>query len=121
MTETSRLNKALWNNITRLKLLTKSDAPVKFILDHSPFDNEDEEKSAIDRDEYVVIGRIFPTSEIYREGTFQIEIKLTSRYPAESPEVRFLTPVYHPNIENDGKLINNMKEPEFRKKVFIFI
>jgi len=30
-------------------------------------------------------------------------MKLTARYPQEPPEVRFVTPVYHPNIEEDGK------------------
>jgi hypothetical protein len=59
MGETSRLNKALWTNITRLKLLTKADAPVKFILVHNPFDDEDEEKVAVEQDEYVVTGKYF--------------------------------------------------------------
>jgi ubiquitin-protein ligase len=121
MEQTTKLNKPLWTNITRLKLLTKKDAPVKFILEKSPFDDEDEEKTAIERDEYVIIGRIFPTSEIYKEGSFQIEMKVTSRYPAEPPVVRFITPIYHPNIENDGKSISNINESEFRKNVFISI
>ncbi len=105
MEGTSRLNKALWTNITRLKLLTKADAPVKFILVHNPFDDEDEEKVAVERDEYVVTGKIFPTSDIYKESTLEIEMKLTSRYPREAPVVRFLSPVYHPNVEQDGRSI----------------
>jgi hypothetical protein len=105
MAGTSKLNKALWTNITRLKLLTKPDAPVKFILVRNPFDDEDEEKVAAERDEYVVTGKIFPNSEIYKGSMLEIEMKLTSRYPKEAPVVRFLSPVYHPNVEQDGRSI----------------
>jgi ubiquitin-protein ligase len=106
MTSSSRLNKELWTNITRLKLLTKPDAPVKFLLEQSPFDGEEEEKVAAAKDEYVVIGRILPESDIYKESAFRIEMKLTSKYPQEPPQVRFLTPVYHPNVETNGKMSN---------------
>lgn len=103
MATPKKLNKALWNNLTRLKLLYNKNAPDKFILEKSPFDEEEgngqnkEEKS-----EYVIVGRIYPTSEIYKEGALRIEMKITSRYPTEPPEVRFLTPMYHPNISPDG-------------------
>ncbi|CAM4770070.1 unnamed protein product [Rotaria magnacalcarata] len=106
-----KLNKALWTNITRLKLLTKSDAPVQFILEDSPFDDEQEEETAIEKDVYFVRGRILPESDIFKEGALRIEMRLTSNYPNEAPEVRFLTPIYHPNISADGKfchqLLNN--------------
>lgn len=105
MADINRLNKALWSNITRLKLLTNPNAPVKFILEHNPFDDEDEENDATARDEYIVTGQIFPDADIYKEGAFRIEMKLTSKYPDEPPVVRFLTPVYHPNVAKDGKII----------------
>jgi len=107
---TSRLNKALWTDITRLKLLTKPNAPVNFILEKSPFDDEEEENTAEARNKYVVIGRILPESNIYNESAFRIEMKLTLQYPREPPEVRFLTPVYHPNVATDGKTQNNSKD-----------
>lgn len=103
MTDINRLNKALWSNVTRLKLLTNPNAPVKFILEHNPFDDEDEENETSTRDEYIVIGQIFPNAEIYKQGAYRIEMKLTLNYPAEPPVVRFLTPIYHPNIAKDGK------------------
>jgi hypothetical protein len=114
MTAANRLNKDLWTNITKLKLLTKPDAPVRFFLEQSPFDDEEEEKAAAAKDEYVVIGRILPESHIYKESAFRIEMKLTSKYPAEPPRVRFLTPVYHPNVEKDGKI-----SKKFTPEVFI--
>ena len=105
MAGTSRLNKALWTNITRLKLLTKKDAPVRFVLEQSPFKDEEEDDRTPEQDEYVIVGRIFPESDIFKHGSYRIEIKLTAKYPQEAPEIRFLTPVYHPNIAEDGKLI----------------
>ncbi|UJR31839.1 hypothetical protein I4U23_019316 [Adineta vaga] len=113
MAATSKLNKNLWNNITRLKLLAQPNLSNRFILETNPFGNEDDEDEAetIEKDEYVIIGRIFPKSEIYKETALRIEMKLTSRYPTEAPIVRFLTPIYHPNVEIDGtfchQLLNN--------------
>ncbi|CAF1174727.1 unnamed protein product [Adineta steineri] len=102
MAVTDKLNKALWTEITRLKLLHKEDAPVRFLLDQTPF-NESEDEPSIGQAEYVIVGRILPNSDIFKESAFQIEIKLTSSYPLEPPEVRFLTPIYHPNVTKDGK------------------
>jgi ubiquitin-protein ligase len=110
MADTSRLNKALWTDIIRLKLLTKPNSPVKFILEKSPFDDEEEENTAGKLNEYVVIGRILPESNIYKGSAFRIEMKLTLQYPQQPPEVRFLTPVYHPNVATDGKTQNNSKD-----------
>jgi len=103
MAGASRLNKPLWTNMTRLKLYSKGDKDAKFILEKNPFDDEEEEKVAAARDEYIITGRILPETGIYKDNGFKIEMKLKSNYPTEPPEVRILTPVYHPNIEKDGK------------------
>ncbi|CAF2738780.1 unnamed protein product [Rotaria sp. Silwood2] len=103
MTNTNKLNKALWTNITQLKLSNKEGSSVRFLLDKSPFDENDDDETSMKSTEYVIIGRILPNSDIFKESAFQIEIKLTSNYPFEPPEVRFLTPIYHPNIDKDGK------------------
>jgi ubiquitin-protein ligase len=103
MAGASRLNKPLWTNMTRLKLYSKGDKDAKFILEKNPFDDEEEEKVAAARDEYIITGRVLPETGIYKENGFKIEMKLKSNYPTEPPEVRILTPVYHPNIEKDGK------------------
>jgi ubiquitin-protein ligase len=103
MTNSSKLNKALWTNITKLKLLNKQDVSVRFVLDKSPFDENDNDEIVTEQGVYVIIGRIFPKSDIFKESTIQIEMKLTSSYPFEPPEVRLLTPIYHPNVDKDGK------------------
>jgi ubiquitin-protein ligase len=101
----SKLTKQLYTDITRLKLLDTDSAAVRFRLKDSPFTGEEdsEELAAQKRDEYVVTGQIFPKSDIYRERSYLIEMKLTRTFPADPPEVRFLTPIYHPNVRKDGK------------------
>lgn len=35
-----------------------------------------------------------------------------SRYPNDPPKVRFVTPVYHPNIDNGGRIcLDTLKMP----------
>lgn len=48
-----------------------------------------------------------PKDTPYEDGVFHIDIKIPERYPFEPPRLRFVTPVYHPNID-EGKsyLIN---------------
>ncbi len=55
-------------------------------------------------DDYVILGRIFPASYIYNQGAYHIEMKLTNTFPFDPPEVRFLTPVYHPHDGKDGNV-----------------
>lgn len=90
--------------MTRLKLYAKGDEHAKFLLDKNPFDDVDEEKAAAERNEYIITGQVFPQTGIYKETGFEIEMKLTSQYPDQPPTVRIITPVYHPNIEDNGKI-----------------
>jgi ubiquitin-protein ligase len=94
------LNKKLWTEITRLKLLAKPDAPVRFLLHQSPFDEIDEEETvaAANSKEPIITGRKLPTSDIYKECAFLIEIKIMQAFPWDPREVRFLTPIYHLNV-----------------------
>jgi len=103
---TSQLNKKLFTDINRLKLLNKSDSRPRFILNQSPFDEDDDDNeqfAAASRKDTIIAGQIFPDSAIYNQGSFQIEMKLTPTYPLDPPEVRFITPIYHPNVARDGK------------------
>ncbi len=101
----SILTKALYTDITRLKLLDKDDAEVKFRLKESPFsgDEDEDELTSQKHEEYVVVGQIFPNSRIYRERSYLIEMKFTKVFPINPPKIRFLTPIYHPNVGKDGK------------------
>ncbi|XP_076874940.1 ubiquitin-conjugating enzyme E2 T [Brachyhypopomus gauderio] len=48
----------------------------------------------------------------YEGGVFSLEIKIPDRYPFEPPKLRFLTPIYHPNIDNAGRIcLDALKMP----------
>ncbi len=44
-------------------------------------------------------------SGIYRERSYLIEIKLTITFPMNPSKVRFLTLIYHPNVDKDDKAL----------------
>lgn len=48
--------------------------------------------------------RFQPASTPYAQGTFDLAVDFPIEYPFKGPKVRFLTPVYHPNIDNDGNI-----------------
>jgi ubiquitin-protein ligase len=82
-------NKRLVNEI---KLLKKDPIPdIKLILD----DNNIYEMSA------EVKG---PEDTVYSSGLFKLSIKVPEDYPIKPPSIRFLKPVFHPNIYRDGKI-----------------
>uniref|UniRef100_A0A3B3V3V9 Ubiquitin-conjugating enzyme E2 T n=1 Tax=Poecilia latipinna TaxID=48699 RepID=A0A3B3V3V9_9TELE len=43
----------------------------------------------------------------YEGGLFSLEVKIPERYPFEPPNIRFLTPIYHPNIDNSGRICHD--------------
>jgi hypothetical protein len=107
----SKLNKEFYTDVTKLKLLTPNSTPTKFKFLKSPFNDDDEEEgAAATPKELVVTGQIFPSSEVFKQGSYIIEMKLTPTYPFEPPDVRFATPIYHPNVDKDGKRKNEKIE-----------
>mmetsp|Transcript_5978 Transcript_5978/g.9051 ORF Transcript_5978/g.9051 Transcript_5978/m.9051 type:complete len:152 (-) Transcript_5978:187-642(-) len=45
-----------------------------------------------------------PTSSPYENGIFKLELFLPADYPMAPPKVRFLTKIYHPNIDKLGRI-----------------
>lgn len=49
--------------------------------------------------EAVIVG---PEDSPYEDGVFKLEITIPENYPFSPPAMRFLTKVYHPNIDDNG-------------------
>ncbi|KAL6536571.1 hypothetical protein OROGR_013143 [Orobanche gracilis] len=45
-----------------------------------------------------------PGGTVYANGLFKIKIQIPERYPFQPPVVTFATPIYHPNIDNGGRI-----------------
>jgi ubiquitin-conjugating enzyme E2 N len=45
-----------------------------------------------------------PKDSPYDGGTFKLELFLPEEYPMAAPKVRFLTKIYHPNIDKLGRI-----------------
>ncbi|CAF4817488.1 unnamed protein product [Rotaria sp. Silwood1] len=97
----SGVSKRIIVEIEKLRALAENNDPssVKFLLDQSPVNNPGTN---------IILGRICPQSEIYNQAAFQIELKLPAEYPHKAPGVRFTTPIYHPNVSDDGKVCIEM-------------
>nr|CAD7259524.1 unnamed protein product [Timema shepardi] len=74
--------------------------------------NELESKSrtnqAFESDEGDVCSILGMKDTPYESGVFRLEIVIPDRYPFEPPHVRFVTPIYHPNVDESGRICLDM-------------
>lgn len=45
-----------------------------------------------------------PEQTPWEGGSFMLSLQFTPEYPTKPPEIKFLTPIYHPNVYNDGRI-----------------
>ncbi len=96
----TKLFKRLWLEINHLRSSDICTGPsTSFIIDKTLFDEEDSHRM----EPFIIIGRLLPHSSIYNGREYKIEISSSQSYPFLPPIVRFLTPIYHPNVDESGK------------------
>lgn len=45
-----------------------------------------------------------PESSPYKDGIFDLEVSVPDDYPFSPPRLRFTTKIYHPNIDDSGRI-----------------
>lgn len=45
-----------------------------------------------------------PADTPFEDGTFKLQLSFDDSYPTKPPSVRFLSPIFHPNVYADGAL-----------------
>lgn len=50
------------------------------------------------------INIIGPHGSPYEGALFELELEIPDRYPFVPPRLKFITPVYHPNIDTQGRI-----------------
>jgi ubiquitin-conjugating enzyme E2 A len=56
---------------------------------------------------------IGPPDSPYENGLFHMLIRYDEDYPVKAPSIKFLTPMYHPNIYRDGKICIDILQSEW--------
>ncbi len=54
-----------------------------------------------------------PPDTPYEGGVFELEFFYPDNYPTEPPKFRFLTKIYHPNIDKLGRICLDILKGEF--------
>lgn len=54
-----------------------------------------------------------PEDTCWEGGIFKLELTFTTEYPMSPPKVKFLTPVFHPNIYKDGSICMDIMKSQW--------
>jgi ubiquitin-conjugating enzyme E2 N len=54
-----------------------------------------------------------PKDTPYLDGKFKLEMFLNEDYPMKPPKIRFLTKIYHPNIDKIGRICMNILKSDW--------
>ena len=106
---------AMKRRLTELQKLERLQLENKFIIDRSPlahfgnnetpprFNNTTTWRRSYSKDAPVIRGRILPQVEPYCRASFLVEITLPPEFPFKAPDLIFLDPIYHPNVDESGR------------------
>mmetsp|Transcript_6665 Transcript_6665/g.6227 ORF Transcript_6665/g.6227 Transcript_6665/m.6227 type:complete len:144 (-) Transcript_6665:71-502(-) len=91
----------------RRRLITDYKKMMK--LDNFSIHAEPDENNMLEW--YAVI--LGPDDTDWEGGLFKLSLEFTEEYPNKPPSVKFNTPMYHPNIYNNGKICLDILQKEW--------
>ncbi|XP_011495672.1 PREDICTED: ubiquitin-conjugating enzyme E2 T-like [Ceratosolen solmsi marchali] len=74
---------------------------IKRLLEHPP---EGISCYTSDKLNYLSVNIIGPHGSLFAGSLFKLDLEIPSRYPFVPPRLKFVTPVYHPNIDTQGRI-----------------
>ncbi|XP_064369594.1 ubiquitin/ISG15-conjugating enzyme E2 L6 [Dromaius novaehollandiae] len=60
-------------------------------------------------------GLLLPNNPPYNGGAFRLELSFSPRYPLVPPRVTFRTPIYHPGVDQQGRVCQPLTASEHWK------
>ncbi|KAL5674466.1 hypothetical protein ACJX0J_018772, partial [Zea mays] len=89
------------------RLNLRMQKEIKLLLDDPPHGvslNLSEDKNVLSSLSSIEAKIEGPEGTVYAKGVFILKIQIPERYPFQPPNVTFVTPIYHPNIDNGGRI-----------------
>eukprot|EP00008_Paramoeba_atlantica_P003685 CAMPEP_0201485648 /NCGR_PEP_ID=MMETSP0151_2-20130828/9746_1 /ASSEMBLY_ACC=CAM_ASM_000257 /TAXON_ID=200890 /ORGANISM="Paramoeba atlantica, Strain 621/1 / CCAP 1560/9" /LENGTH=428 /DNA_ID=CAMNT_0047869881 /DNA_START=167 /DNA_END=1453 /DNA_ORIENTATION=+ len=72
-------------------------------------------------DPYSLLITLTPNDGLYRDGYYEVGMKLTKEYPTKKPELTFKSPIFHPNIAYSGAICFSLLNEDKKLRITDYV